>query len=223
MVSSFLDTHPDLIHPDSQMFNSSKPRPLPFDEQQHKSLAAELKYLYTAITRAKCNLWIYDAHSNNRLPMFDYWRKRGLADVIKDTESSDYMPFAVTSTPEEWKEQGDYFKRKHLWEPAMKCYKKAQQPHLEFEAKAYSLFQQARACRGKEMQNLYLQAALSFLQCDQHQHNAKHLLYAAKSLKNAGEHGDAAKLYHRLGEVCCSLSYQWHVVTICIILMVIFM
>lgn len=200
MVTSFLRNHQSLICDHDHKFNSA-PRPLAFDELQHKSLSAELKYLYTAITRAKCNLWIYDSHSDNRLPVFDYWSKRGLVDVINVDDTSENMPFATTSTPEEWKEQGDYFKRKRLWEPAMKCYNKAEQPHLEAEAKAYSLFQKARGCKGTEMQAFYLQSALSFLQCDQYQHDAKHLLYAAKSLKNARKHGDAAKLFERLGEV----------------------
>lgn len=60
-----------------------KPRQLEFDEGQHKSLNAELKYLYTAITHAKCNLWIYDSHEEARLSMFDYWSKRGLVKVIR--------------------------------------------------------------------------------------------------------------------------------------------
>ncbi len=203
MISDFIGRNLHLIHKHEHEFET-KPRPLQFDEQQHKSLNAELKYLYTAITRAKCNLWIYDSHSANRLPVFDYWSKRGLVKVIKADDSSEDSAdilFADTSTPEEWKEQGDYFKKKNLWEPAMKCYKKAGNPHLEAEAKAYSRFQEARVCRGREMQQLYLQSALSFLLCDQYQHNTKHLLYAAKSLKNAGKHGDAAKLFERLGEV----------------------
>ena len=182
----------------------SQPRPLTFDGRQHKSLNPELKYLYTAITRAKCNLWIYDSNEDKRLPVFDYWCKRNLVKVVRVDDASEEdqnILFAATSTPEEWKDQGDYFKKKHLWEPAMKCYQKAGIDDLEMEAKAYFMAQQAHGQRPKEMHQLYLQAALAFLQCDQLQHDVKYLTNAAKCLKNAKRHSEAAELFERLGQV----------------------
>lgn len=138
--------------------------------------------------------------------MFDYWHRRGLVKVIRVNEISQEdhnILFAATSTKEEWKEQGDYFKKKRLWEPAMKCYKKAEDIHLEREAKAYFLVQQARASGQKpqEMQEHYLKAALAFLECDKFRHNHKCLRYAAMCLKNAKRHTEAGKLYSRLDKV----------------------
>lgn len=185
------------------------PRKLKFDGSHHKSLNPELKYLYTAITRAKCNLWIYDSDELKRLPMFDYWHKRGLVKVIKvsDVTSKDETTlFAATSTPEEWRSQGDYFKKKRLWEPAMKCYNRAQCLHLESEAKAYSLVQQARKpiLKSQEVKELYLQAAQAFLERDKIQNNYQCLENAAKCLKNAKYFNEAAKLFVRLGQVSIS-------------------
>ena len=67
-MTSYIEDNP------SQIVNKEAPfgktRRYEFDASLHKSLNAELKHLYTAITRAKCNLWIYDSHIVKRLPIF---------------------------------------------------------------------------------------------------------------------------------------------------------
>jgi hypothetical protein len=207
IVTEFIENSPQLLA--SEVLGKgfeNKPRPLKFDEQHHKSLSAELKYLYTAITRAKCNLWIYDSDEKDRLPMFDYWHRRGLVKIIRLNEISqqdESVLFAATSTKEEWKKQGDYFKKKKLWEPAMKCYVKADETYLEKEAKAYCLVQQARApnLKPREMEELYLQAALAFLECDRSKHDVKSLRYAASFLKKAKRPNEAGLLYAKLSRV----------------------
>ena len=182
------------------------PRKLVFDESTHKSLNAELKYLYTAITRAKCNLWIYDSDKNKRLPMFDYWSRRGLVKVtrVSDISEDDQGTlFAATSSKDEWKSQGDYFKKKRLWEPAMKCYQRAGCPHLESEARAYSLALQAHTpgLKPKEREEIFLKSAHAFLKCDQSQHDYQCLINAAKCLKNAKRYDESSQLYLHLGHV----------------------
>ena len=86
-------------------------RPLKFDENQDKSLLSELKHLYTAITRAKCNLWVYDTDQSKRLPVFDYWSRRKLVKTIDMTEHSqgDEIISQSTTTSEKWEKQGDYY------------------------------------------------------------------------------------------------------------------
>lgn len=138
--------------------------------------------------------------------MFDYWHKRGLVKVIQINDISKEAEsgvFVTSSTKEEWKERGDYFKKKRLWEPAKKCYKKAGDTLLEMESEAYSLVQQAREHKGmrKEMQDLYLKAALAFLKCDELHHDVKLLSLVAICMKNAKRYGDAAKLFEKLGQV----------------------
>lgn len=186
---------------------SSQPRALEFDEQSHKSLNAELKYLYTAITRAKCNLWIYDAHETKRLPTFDYWKRMGLVKIVSVGEGDDDSSlFTATSTPEQWKQQGDYFRKKHLWEPAIKCYKKSGDELMEMEADAFLHVKRAKQAQNPhDSKELFAKAAELFLKCDQAQHNFKSLLYTAKCLKSAKRHSEAAKLFERLGQVCMTV------------------
>ncbi len=203
-----MEDKPDQIVNDEAF--AEKSRPLDFDPGHHKSLNAELKYLYTAITRAKCNLWIYDCDEARRLPIFQYWNKRGLVKIIHISEISkddQGTLFSATSSKEEWKSQGDYFKKKRLWEPAMKCYQKAECPHLQSEAEAYSFAQQARTpgLKPKEIQDIYLQSAHAFLKCDQSKHDYQCLENAAKCLKNAKKYEESSHLYLYLGQVMQSL------------------
>lgn len=48
--------------------------PLEFNAEKHKILNSELKQLYTAITRARVNVWIYDQDVQSRKPMFEYFK-----------------------------------------------------------------------------------------------------------------------------------------------------
>ena len=185
--------------------SSADPRSRQFDAKLHKSLNSELKYLYTAVTRAKCNLWIYDSDRKTRLPMFDYWHKRDLVKVVqaqpsKGSQGVYTLVFASNSTPEQWKAQGDNFKKKHLWEQAILCYQRAgpESEYLAKEARAYHLIQRAR----HQKPQLYLEAALSFLECDELHHNLHYLNGAALCLRNSKppKYHEAAKLFERLGE-----------------------
>ena len=138
--------------------------------------------------------------------MFDYWNKRGLVKVIRvsDISQDDQSTlFSATSTKEEWKSQGDYFKKKKLWEPAMKCYQTAECPHLLSEARAYSLAQQARVLglKPKEREEIYFKSAHAFLKCDQSQHDYQCLVNAAKCLRNAKKYEESSQLYLYLGQV----------------------
>ena len=58
-------------------------RPLVFDAAQHVVLSEELKHLYTAITRAKNAVVIYDSNPKKRAPFFYYLRTLKLASVVK--------------------------------------------------------------------------------------------------------------------------------------------
>ena len=182
-----------------------EPRSKLFDEKQHKSLSAELKYLYTAVTRTKCNLWIYDSDRAKRLPVFDYWHKRGLVKVVSTSEGGDSkhdLIFASISTPEQWKVQGDYFRKKHLWEQAQHCYEKSGQEytHLAKMSNAYLLIQRART---QFSAALFRDAAVCLLECDQLHHDVQCITNAAICLRKTRppRYIDAAKLFEKLGEI----------------------
>ena len=244
-----------IFNPTKLPGSSDDPRSHQFDPKLHKSLNSELKYLYTAVTRAKCNLWIYDSDPKSHLPMFDYWHKRGLVKVVQkedqlssatvesqdkdilvfasnstpdqwkaqgdnfkkkhlwdqdqlssatvESQDKDILVFASNSTPDQWKAQGDNFKKKHLWEQAILCYQHAgpENEYLAKEARAYHLIQQARHQRPQQPQ-LYLEAALSFLECDELHHNLHYINAAAICLRNAKppKYHEAAKLFERLNK-----------------------
>lgn len=206
VIAKYLQENPNLVNSKSSF--DCEPHPLSFDEQQHKSLVAELKQLYTAITRAKSNLWIYDSDETKRLPMFDYWNKRGLVKVVKVNEiDHDNMVITKVSSPEEWKKLGDTFKRERLWEPAVKCYKRAGRIDLENEAKAFYFYKQAIQKHSQsDSEALYVKAALAFLNSDRAHHNQKLLVWAAKCLKNAKKYTEAGTLYCMLKRVSKTIT-----------------
>lgn len=49
-------------------------------------LNGELKQLYTAVTRARVNLWIFDEDRDKRAPTFKYFIKRKFVKVVKTDE-----------------------------------------------------------------------------------------------------------------------------------------
>lgn len=50
-------------------------------------LNGELKQLYTAITRARANLWIFDENPEKRAPAFRYFIRRDFVQVVKTDEN----------------------------------------------------------------------------------------------------------------------------------------
>ena len=117
-----------------------------------------------------------------------------------DTSTVDETLFSRKSTSDEWKKQGDYFSKKYHWEPAVKCYHKSGDRHLEMEAKAYSLITRARSINSPE---LYLHAALALLDSDEARHDTSkgHIQLAAKCLKKAKYFREASQLKELLGKV----------------------
>ena len=208
------------IHNDFPILDPSVLRPLKFDENQHRCLNAELKYLYTAVTRAKCNLWIYDTDPTKHSPMYYFLMKKGLVQSLSvaDLSSVDVEKvFVQESSPEEWKSRGDYFMKKRLWEPAQKCYGKCGEKVLAMEAEAFFLVSMARKAseQPKVSRQLCQQAAELFLQCATSPDNLfqRHLKNAATCLYNSKEWHPAAQLYESIQEVssestvCCTCGY----------------
>ncbi|XP_070564881.1 TPR and ankyrin repeat-containing protein 1-like isoform X1 [Ptychodera flava] len=188
----------DLVD-DHEQINA--PRPLQFDPDKHKVLNSELKYLYTAVTRARVNVWIFDEDREKRAPMFEYFRKRRLVQVvrIKDNESgqeglSDGM-FATPSTPEEWNKRGDYFYNNKLWKVAAKCYVKGMDKRKAKMSLAHDKAMAAEQLREnpRKLRAKFLAAADEFLQCEAYQP-------AARCLYNAKEYHLSANLFEKIGK-----------------------
>ena len=174
------------------------PHPLSeFNESHHKSLSAELKQLYTAITRAKECIWIYESDEDKRRPMLDYWYRRKLVklrslDNISADESLNKTLFPRGSSKEQWEERGDGFAATKHWEQARTCYHKAGNKLLEIEATARLIEQSAVD------KTHYCNAVATFLVCDRLCHDTRYLFNAAQCLAKAKEYKDAATLLGRL-------------------------
>ena len=69
-------------------------------------MCSELKQLYTAITRARVRVVIYDEDPAARAPLFYYFERLGLCDKITILEDSAAPGFVKETSAEEWRVRG---------------------------------------------------------------------------------------------------------------------
>ena len=192
-------------------------RPLTFDDNKHKILNSELKQLYTAITRARVNVWIYDEDEESRAPMFNYFDKLGLVEILRldgaiDDAVGEKGMFASESSTADWEQQGHYFYKKELWNVAIKCFEKTQnremvrrcEAHMQ-AMKAYKMGMEWRQRREsgslRSVHMEYIKASEYYLQCGMGEE-------AAICLKNAKKWKLLGELLWKLGRVCSYLILQ---------------
>ena len=183
-------------------------RPLEFNPEKHKVLNSEFKYLYTAITRARVNVWFFDEDEEARAPVFEYFRRLKLVNVVtledqgKETGQLANM-FAVKSTPEEWRKGGMRFYKKRLWVAAIQCFTFAGDMLMLQKSQAQQQAAEAikfRSTNRQMMRDEFLRAGESFLQCKMYDE-------AAICLNNAREWILLAKLYEKTGKVTMGPYY----------------
>ena len=177
-------------------------RPLEFNPEKHKVLNSEFKYLYTAITRARVNVWFFDEDEEARAPVFEYFCRLKLVNVVtledqgKGTGQLASM-FAVKSTPEEWRKGGMRFYKKRLWVAAIQCFTFAGDMLMLQKSQAQQQAAEAikfRSSNRQMMRDEFLRAGESFLQCQMYDE-------AAICLNNAREWILLAKFYEKTGKV----------------------
>ena len=177
-------------------------RPLEFNPEKHKVLNSEFKYLYTAITRARVNVWFFDEDKEARAPVFEYFSRLNLVKVVtledqgKGTGQLANM-FAVKSTPEEWRKGGLRFYKKRLWVAAIQCFTFAGDMLMLQKSQAQQQAAEAikfRSTNRQMMRDEFLRAGESFLQCEMYNE-------AAICLNNAREWILLARLYEKTGKV----------------------
>ncbi|XP_077667201.1 TPR and ankyrin repeat-containing protein 1 isoform X3 [Eretmochelys imbricata] len=177
---------------------ATQSRSLVLNPEMYKMLNGELKQLYTAITRARVNLWIFDENSDKRAPAFKYFIKREFVQVVKIDENKDLddSMFVKTSTPEEWIAQGEYYAKHQCWKVAAKCYQKGGAIEKEKLALAHDavLNVQSKKSSPKEKQMDYMYLAKTYLECGEPKLSLKCLIYAK-------EFQLCAELYEKLGKI----------------------
>ncbi|XP_048238473.1 TPR and ankyrin repeat-containing protein 1-like [Haliotis rufescens] len=185
-------------------------RALEFDTLKHKLLNSELKYLYTALTRARCNLWIYDEDTDKRAPMFEYFKARKLvrgSEKSSDTFEEDGLEFAKASNAEDWVQQGDTFMTHRLYMDAAKCYRRAGDDDKRLSAIAYNkaVIAMTKSDEAKR-KSYFLSAAADFLKCNKITKSGTCLRYADEyvlsglAYEKNGEYAAAARMYRQGGD-----------------------
>ncbi|NP_001158131.1 TPR and ankyrin repeat-containing protein 1 [Mus musculus] len=185
----------------------SQARSLMVNPEMYKLLNGELKQLYTAITRARVNLWIFDENLEKRAPAFKYFIRRDFVQVVKTDENKDFddSMFVKTSTPYEWIIQGDYYAKHQCWKVAAKCYQKGDALEKEKLALAHytALNMKSKKFSPKEKELQYLELAKTYLECNEPKLSLKCLSYAkefqlsAQLCERLGKIRDAAYFYKR--------------------------
>ncbi|KAL3888631.1 hypothetical protein ACJMK2_000996 [Sinanodonta woodiana] len=202
-----------------------RPRPLAFDPTQHKVLNSELKHLYTAITRARVNVWIYDEDLKKRAPMFEYFKALKLVrwssvkefnqakekDLQADSVSSEHehefeKAFAEKSSPADWIQRGEYFMKNALYEVAAKCFGMAGEPLKQKVALAHQRAHVASQLKDnpQAMCEEFMKAAEMYLECDRPA-NAARCLYNAKERELAAQIFEKLGEFEKAGEIYCRL------------------
>ena len=98
-------------------------RPLKFNPMEHSILLSELKHLYTALTRARCRIIVFDEDHQKRAPMFELFERSGLMKVTTIEEEGSQEVFAVqTSSAADWYLQGTVLEENQHYSQAAMCY-----------------------------------------------------------------------------------------------------
>ncbi|XP_069929054.1 TPR and ankyrin repeat-containing protein 1 isoform X2 [Oryctolagus cuniculus] len=178
--------------------SSSRGHSIKVNPEMYKLLNGELKQLYTAITRARVNLWIFDENQEKRDAAFKYFIERNFVQVVKTDENKDFddSMFVKTSTPEEWIAQGEYYAKHQCWKVAAKCYQKGGAFEKEKLALAHNtvLNMKSKKVSPREKQLEYLKLAKTYLECNEPK-------LSLKCLSCAKEFQLCAQLCERLGKI----------------------
>lgn len=93
----------------------------------------EINLLYVGVTRARQNLVLYDGPRPSEL-----WKAHDFRDLLFRTRETEYLDQAwqTLSSPEEWREQGDYYQEHNHFRAAGECYRNANETVLMHRALA---------------------------------------------------------------------------------------
>lgn len=177
--------------------------PLQFDAKLHRILLDELRHLYTAVTRARVNVWIYDENVEKRDALFRFLQAKDLVRVAsKVTELHELkITDGMRTSPEEWLAQGNNLFRKGAFALAEFCFKKANEARLTALARANFLArtEPPQGETEKEKTERYLSAGDQFLLSRlPEDKKCVGVAEAAYCYRKAGQPSLAARLYQAL-------------------------
>lgn len=189
-------------------------------------LCSELKMLYTAITRPRNTLIIYDEDSTSRKPLEKYWDKIGVTQSVtkemldsvnvtdkkrKSSSSAEVQIFnslVAKTGSEEWRRQGiKMFKRKYF-EQAMKCFQMSGDNDLYKKSQANAMADEStKEIIEVESEKNYLKSKL-YAYADMSKQDLKRArtklknqeIRALENFCHAGEIFREAELYKQAGQ-----------------------
>eukprot|EP00741_Cyanophora_paradoxa_P017928 tig00021036_g17312.t1 len=165
-------------------------------------LASELKHLYTAVSRARTNVWILEEDEERGRPMLDLFAAAGVArlwgkEEEQESEAAAQRPRPPTqeSSPEEWAARGREYLARGLYDAAARAFENARDAKGGERARALGAVARAAAVAGeKPRQKLYREAAGLFAA-------AGEAVSAARCLYSAGDFAKAAAAFEKEGEL----------------------
>eukprot|EP00873_Tetraselmis_striata_P006323 jgi/Tetstr1/426587/TSEL_016865.t1 len=90
----------------------------------HNRLCSELKHLYTAVTRARKQLWFFDDNKELREPMMRIWLAKQCIKIEScDAPSQQKEQLARKSSPQQWAAQGQSFFKEGRYDQAAACFR----------------------------------------------------------------------------------------------------
>ena len=130
-------------------------------EGRYSGLCVELKHLYTAITRPRKRLIIFDEDPEIRRPLLDYWNSLNYVTVLNKVDMESMLSSSsgpgkqlyeslsgINNSQEGWRMQGIKMFRRKYYEQAMKCFEHSKDENLKLRAQAYM-----EASHGTELQS----------------------------------------------------------------------
>ena len=99
----------------------------------------EINLYYVAVTRARNALVVYEEN-------LDFWNQAEFADLYIRSEDPGLLgdSWRAVSTPEEWREQAEYYYEREYWKAAAECYKNAGDEAREGLARGLGLYAERR-------------------------------------------------------------------------------
>ncbi|KXZ49100.1 hypothetical protein GPECTOR_23g31 [Gonium pectorale] len=192
-------------------------RTLEFDDRAHVLLAEELKHLYTALTRAKNNVVIFDRNPAKRAPFYHLLQSLGIARTVHKSlleDGRDAVRYGLTqqatSSRAEWAKRARNLMENHNYAMAKKAFIQATDPVRAEVADAYLKRQRAREEESlPERRRLLGAAALQLLAAASRRADSpdpvspaelrRWTLLAGRFLQACGNSAAAAELYFKTG------------------------
>ncbi|KAI9335261.1 hypothetical protein BDR26DRAFT_866012 [Obelidium mucronatum] len=174
----------------------------PLEAEKHHFLATELKILYTAITRARSRLWIWDEDVAKRMPMFRLWESKKLVVTSDDERSGKFSASGLS--PAEWYNQAGSLFEQGLYDDALISYERALRAQGKSEVsgdtlrcKAFIKREAARSLpKGREFKQLNFEAGELFKRAHAFEKlSQKDILLAARCYWDSDKFHESSAMY----------------------------